>query len=69
MSDADAFAAQFARRATSENRGKDQDSVIGFFDTLPNEKKPAKKQPAQKKKTSTSKRKQPTSSNSKRKRL
>ncbi|KAJ4134340.1 hypothetical protein NW765_008375 [Fusarium oxysporum] len=69
MSDADAFAAQFARRATSENRGKDQNSVIGFFDTLPNEKKPAKKQPAQKKKTSTSKRKQPTSSNSKRKRL
>ncbi|KAL9567158.1 hypothetical protein ACKAV7_008927 [Fusarium commune] len=69
MSDADAFAAQFARRATSENRGKDQNSVIGFFDTLPNEKKPAKKQPAQKKKKSTSKRKQPTSSNSKRKRL
>ncbi|KAH7200165.1 mitochondrial inner-membrane-bound regulator-domain-containing protein [Fusarium oxysporum] len=68
MSDADAFAAQFARRATSENRGKDQNSVIGFFDTLPNEK-PAKRQPAQKKKTSTSKRKQPTSSNSKRKRL
>ncbi|KAF5699501.1 hypothetical protein FGLOB1_11335 [Fusarium globosum] len=72
MSDADAFAAQFARRATSENRGKDQNSVIGFFDTLPEEKKPAKKKsaqkkPAQKKKQSASKKKQPTSSNSKHK--
>ncbi|KAF4944604.1 hypothetical protein FGADI_12568 [Fusarium gaditjirri] len=69
MSDADAFAAQFARRATTESRGKDRNSVIGFFDTLPEEKKSAKKQPAQKKKRSTSKRKQPTSSNSKRKKL
>ncbi|KLO84423.1 uncharacterized protein LW93_1221 [Fusarium fujikuroi] len=67
MSDADAFAAQFARRATSENRGKDQNSVIGFFDTLPEEKKPAKKKSAQKKKQSASKKKQPTSSNSKHK--
>jgi hypothetical protein len=57
MSDVDAFAAQFARRATSENRGQDQNSVIGFFDTLPKEKKPAKKKSAQKKKESTSKKK------------
>lgn len=76
-SEADAFAAQFARRATSKNRGMDQNSVIGFFDTLPEEKKPAKqkpskkksaqKKPAQKKKQSASKKKQPTSSNSKHK--
>jgi hypothetical protein len=65
MSDADAFAAQFARRATSENREKDQNSVVGFFDTLPDEKKPAKRKPAQKKKPGP-KRIQSTSRNSKR---
>ncbi|PNP75233.1 hypothetical protein FNYG_11376 [Fusarium nygamai] len=69
MSDADAFAAQFARRATSENRGQDQNSVIGFFDTLPKEKKPAKKKSAQKKKESTSKKKQPASNDSRNKKL
>ncbi|KAG5751422.1 hypothetical protein H9Q70_005917 [Fusarium xylarioides] len=67
MSDADAFAAQFARR--SENRAKDQNSVIGFFDTLPEEKEPAKKKSAQKKKQSTSKKKQPASKTSKNKKL
>ncbi|KAF5550310.1 hypothetical protein FMEXI_3852 [Fusarium mexicanum] len=65
MSDADAFAAQFARRMTSENRAKDRNSVIGFFDTLPEEKKPARKKYAQKKKQYASKKKQPASKNKK----
>ncbi|KAF5648310.1 hypothetical protein F52700_1002 [Fusarium sp. NRRL 52700] len=63
VSDADAFVAQFARRATSENRGKDQNSVIGYFDTLPQEKMPPKRKSAQKKEQSTSKKRQPASKN------
>jgi hypothetical protein len=45
-SNKDAFAAQFAARATGENRGRDPNAVTGFFDTLPEERK--KKKPSSK---------------------
>ncbi|KAF9780349.1 hypothetical protein IL306_000607 [Fusarium sp. DS 682] len=56
-SEADAFAAQFARRATSENRAKDENSVIGFFDNLPDEKKRGQKPTGKGKKAAPKKRK------------
>jgi hypothetical protein len=45
-SNKDAFAAQFAARATGENRARDPNAVTGFFDTLPEDKK--KKKPSSK---------------------
>lgn len=38
----DPFAAQFAARATSDNRAADPSAAPGFFDTLPSEDKPKK---------------------------
>jgi hypothetical protein len=46
----DPFAAQFAARATSHNRAADPNAPLGFFDTLPSEKKSK----AQKKSTNSS---------------
>ncbi|KAM0214407.1 hypothetical protein ACHAPQ_005063 [Fusarium lateritium] len=37
-SNEDAFAAQFAARATGQNRARDPNAVAGFFDTLPDKK-------------------------------
>ncbi|KAF4333648.1 hypothetical protein FBEOM_12518 [Fusarium beomiforme] len=48
-SDVDAFAAQFAKRATSDNRAKDENKIVGFFDSLPSEKRPGRKPAANKK--------------------
>ncbi|KAG5664380.1 hypothetical protein KAF25_008114 [Fusarium avenaceum] len=41
-SNEDAFVAQFAARATGESKARDPNAVVGFFDTLPEEKKKKK---------------------------